>query len=386
MKKYTKLPIEQFLGKFAGGDHKIGISIYPEKQDESELMDYIEFASSIGFTKIFVSLLQITNENKAFLLDKVIRILKQSSNLGFEIIADVNPEVLEVLEIVMPDYSILEDMGITTLRFDTPTKECYEAYFTNETNIKIEINISSLIKQAADLAKKGVNFDNVTGSHNFYPLRFTGLDWTYFRDTTLNFRGFGMRTSAFVTANKVVDSVGPWDVNDGLCTLERHRDIPIYDQVLELLETNLIEDVLIGNAPATFEELQDVAKALKDYKVKNTSFEVEGWEENSEIENEILFDYQEHIRRGDVTSYFVRAFFTRKVFGKESIPARKGKEWQEPGDIVIINDNMPRYKGEVHIVLKRMPNDGTINFVGKVKDINKADKLSSFEVFSFVKD
>ncbi len=47
-----------------------------------------------------------------------------------------------------------------------------------------------------------------------------------------------------------------WDINDGLCTLEQHRNLPIEVQAKHLWATGLIDDVIIGNAYASEEELE----------------------------------------------------------------------------------------------------------------------------------
>ena len=47
-----------------------------------------------------------------------------------------------------------------------------------------------------------------------------------------------------------------WDINDGLCTLEEHRNLPIEVQAKHLWATGLIDDVIIGNAYASEEELE----------------------------------------------------------------------------------------------------------------------------------
>ena len=49
--------------------------------------------------------------------------------------------------------------------------------------------------------------------------------------------------SAFISSQ--VGEIGPWDVNDGLPTLEMHRQLPVTVQAKHLFATNLIDDVVI---------------------------------------------------------------------------------------------------------------------------------------------
>ncbi|MCV5296558.1 MupG family TIM beta-alpha barrel fold protein, partial [Escherichia coli] len=68
------------------------------------------------------------------------------------------------------------------------------------------------------------------------------------------FKKYGIRTAAFITSH--AGDIGPWDINDGLCTLEQHRNLPIEVQAKHLWATGLIDDVIIGNAYASEEELE----------------------------------------------------------------------------------------------------------------------------------
>ena len=43
-------------------------------------------------------------------------------------------------------------------------------------------------------------------------------------------------------------------------------------------------------------------------------------------------------------------------------------EYFHRGDIVIVNDNLKHYCGELQVVLKDMPNDGERNFVGRLPE------------------
>ena len=56
------------------------------------------------------------------------------------------------------------------------------------------------------------------------------------------------------------------------------------------------------------------------------------------------------------------------------------------GDIVIINNEYNRYKGELHIVLKDMPNDGRKNVVGRIpeNEVHLLDYIELWKVFQIV--
>jgi hypothetical protein len=54
--------------------------------------------------------------------------------------------------------------------------------------------------------------------------------------------------------------------------------------------------------------------------------------------------------------------------------------------VLIINGNVPRYKGEVHIVRERIRNDGTQNYVGRIveQEIFLLEYLEYMVNFGFV--
>ncbi len=61
--------------------------------------------------------------------------------------------------------------------------------------------------------------------------------------------------------------------------------------------------------------------------------------------------------------------------------------WQESMDSnVCLNDGYSRYKGELHIVLKNMPNDGRKNVIGRLPEYEKVllDYAAPWKPFAFV--
>ena len=69
--------------------------------------------------------------------------------------------------------------------------------------------------------------------------------------------------------------------------------------------------------------------------------------------------------RGDASEFLLRDTKPRVVYAKENIPAHNNdKASFARGDIVVVNDQYPRYKGELQIVLTPFENDGRRNLVG----------------------
>ena len=55
------------------------------------------------------------------------------------------------------------------------------------------------------------------------------------------------------------------------------------------------------------------------------------------------------------------------------------------GDVVILNDGYLKYKGELHIVTKDMPNDGRKNVIGHLPEYEHVllDYIEPWKVFAF---
>ena len=141
----------------------------------------------------------------------------------------------------------------------------------------------------------------------------------------------------------------------------------------------MIDDVVIGNAYATDEEL----KALGELNPYLLELEVELEKGITEIEKKILFQ-ENHLRRGDISEYMIRSTEVRKRYTGADIPVRN-YDMQKNGDIVIGNNEFGKYKGETQIVIKEMPLDERKNRVAKVvnEEIFLLDFIGSWINFKF---
>ena len=72
----------------------------------------------------------------------------------------------------------------------------------------------------------------------------------------------------------------------------------------------------------------------------------------------------------------------------KSIPHHDcGKKVFTRGDILVVNDNLAHYRGELEVVLTEIPNDGERNLIGKVKDedLGLLDFIKPGQHFKFIK-
>lgn len=337
---------------------KLGISIYPEHSTPEKDLAYMKLASKLGFSRIFTCLLSV-EENKEDLIENFTSFIKKAHNLDFEVAVDTNIDVFNKIGARADDISIFAEIGVDIIRLDWPLSDRENILITNNPyNITVEFNASS--DMALDLLiKKGANRNMMSTCHNFYPQEYTGLSKERFDYFTQKYYDMALDVHAFISSNN--DSTfGPWPVYKGLCTLEDHRYKDIDYQLRYLLADRRIKDVIIGNTYASESELRQ----LSEIDLSIPSLKIEEISDIMEVEKEILYDFV-HADRIDSSEYFIRSSISR-AFGKDKdIPQRKSeKEYFEKGDVLIINNNLAHYKGELEIVKKKIKNTGERNLVG----------------------
>lgn len=258
----------------------------------------------------------------------------------------------------------------------------------NKEGIKIQFSafmvdvVLPVIQALEDPAK-------VTMCHNFYPQRYTGVSRSDFRRINAIWEQMGMRIAAFITSNDP-DAHGPWPVKDGLPTLERHRYQPVDLQVRDLIAQG-VDTIYFGNAFAPEEELKQAQKAIQLMELKQNKEtsalemmarklmpnlgnkkiilhpdKIEGC---NKVEQEILYGFHQHCDFGDSNEYMLRSRVTRMLYGKQSIPARPcDKRVFTKGDVLIVNDHLRHYRGELQICRGEMENDGQRNLVAHLNE------------------
>lgn len=339
-------------------NRRLGISIYPEHSTVERDTAYIKRAAECGFERVFTCLLSAQKPIDV-IREEFTETISVARNLGMDVILDIAPAVFSGLGISYDDLSFFAELGASGIRLDLGFDGLRESQFTyNQYDLDIEINMSNNTNYVNNIFSHNPKQTKLLGCHNFYPQRFTGLDFDFFIACSQRFKDLGLRTAAFVSSSAA--TIGPWDVNDGLCTLEEHRELPITTQAKHLWATNLIDDVIIGNAYASDEELVALG-ALNRYVLE---FEVEVEAGTSAIERKIIFE-EPHIRRGDISSYMIRSTPSRTKYKDEQFPVRP-VDAHTCGDVMIGNDNFGKYKGELQLILKTMPIDDRKNLVARV--------------------
>lgn len=340
---------------------RLGISIYPEKIEENKLFEYIDTASSYGFTRIFSCLLSV-NESKEDIINKFNRINTYAKSKGFIVIMDVNPRVFRELDITYDDLSFFKKINADGFRLDQGFSGNEEAMMTyNKEGLIVEINMSMDTHTIDTIMDYMPNKYKLYGCHNFYPHRYTGMTLDYFKKCNENFNKYGIHTAAFVSSqnNK---AVGPWDITDKLSSLEIHRDMPIELQAMHMIAMGDVDDIIISNMMATNEELYKLSKL----NLEVMEIEVEIFDYTPELERKIIKDLL-HTHRGDSPENMIRSTKSREIYKDKKFNIFNAKEEINIGDILIESSEYGQYAGELQIAKRKMLNSGKTNVVGRIK-------------------
>lgn len=340
--------------------HHLGISLYPERSTPEHDEAYMAAAAKLGFDRIFTCLLSVRRSREQT-LEEFGRFVATAHGYGFSVAVDTNPEVFARLGATPADLSPFAEMGVDTIRLDGRFDDKGDIQITrNPQGIKIQYNASS--NMALDLMiERGADPRNMCVCHNFFPERFTGLGEGRFSWFSRKYRSLGLPVAAFVSS-RAEDTFGPWEVYEGLPTCEDDRTRPIGLQLRHLLATGLVDDVLIGNCFASDVELAQMASV----DTTRVTFGIVLDEDASGEERRSLWGF-DHITRTDASDYLLRSSIPREAYRQTDIPARPvpGGLLQR-GDVMIVNDNLAHYRGEVQIALRDIPDDGTRNLVGRI--------------------
>ncbi len=341
---------------------KLGISVYPTRDKKETIIEFIELASNYNVTRIFTNLLEVKKDADAVISDfKEINTFAKTK--GMEVIIDVAPNIFKEFNISYDDLQFFVDLNVDGIRLDEGFDGIKEAMMTrNPYGLKIEINASVDTGYIDQILSFDADKSKLITCHNFYPQRYTALGFDYFEKCSKKYKNLGLRVAAFAFSNNP-KAFGVWAEYDGLPTLEMHRDLPMDLQIRHLSMLDYLDDIIISNCYPTKEEFE----TLKAIDLSKLNVRVELNPNNSELENKIIREYP-HIVRGDMSEYMVRSTMPRIDYKDHSIAPHDTKEVLEVGDVIVVNDNFGRYKGELHIVLQEMKNDGKKNFVGKIKE------------------
>lgn len=383
----------------------LGVSLYPEQETLEQIDAYLHMASKYGFTKVFTSMFSVPGSK-----EEVIKYFKDfcavAHKYGMVVSGDCNGEFVEKIGASEKDLTVFKEIGLDIIRMDFAFMDERDAMLiNNKDGIKIEMS-TSFIEVIENAINNGADVSNISTCHNFYPEKYTAPSLEAISKVNEYWKEKNIPVAIFISSQQK-GTHGPWPVSDGLPTIEEHRNLPLEVQLKHCLALKNVDEVIIGNAFASEEELQAVAEVMEKAYVevpkreelgflaeyvphgekKRMPFKIHLEEGLNETEKEILFDFPSHADLGDCLNYMLRSRWTRMLYKGKAIPERKtDKKKYTRGDVVIVNDNLAHYRGELQIVLKDMEVDGQRNLLGRIceEELFLLDHIGAGDVFTFI--
>ena len=333
-----------------------GISLYPGLDNTlTENLQLLEQAARCGIRRVFTSL-HIPETDVAVLKKELAAILAAARKYGMEIISDVSPRTLAMLDMPNFDLSAFHKLGITTLRLDYGYEAAQIAELSHNTlGIRLQLNASTITEKIlSELQAAGVDFSHMDALHNFYPRRGTGLSEAALCKKNNLLKRYGIKVGAFVPSQG--KQRGP--LFEGLPTLEAHR-LWHTDRAARHLAALGVDSVFLSDSLPLPEELATVGKLRGDEVVVEAQLLT-----GDKIQQELL--NHTFTAREDEARDAIRAQESRGLLQGPVEPERN-KE-RRRGAITIDNKDYLRYMGELEIIKKSQPADKRVNVVGRVSE------------------
>jgi len=198
----------------------LGFSIYPHLSTIKKDKEYIDLAVKYNFKRLFTCLLSVGADNQeAF--NNFKEIIKYARSKNLEVFFDIDTSIFREYNISSADLFWFKELQATGIRLDSGFEGLEVANQSfNKYDLLVELNISNDTYYLENILSYMPNKHNLIACHNFYPQRYTGLSYDNFISCSKRYKKFGLRTATFVTSQTA--KIGPWDINDRLCTLEHH--------------------------------------------------------------------------------------------------------------------------------------------------------------------
>ena len=335
-----------------------GFALYPGLDNTlTENLTLLEHAAACGLQRVFTSL-QIPETDTTALKSELGTLLAAARDHHLEVISDVSPATLRLLDIRDFSLSAFRMLGITTLRLDYGfgLQEIVDLSH-NRQGMRIQLNASTVTGDILSaLVGMKANFHQIDALHNFYPRPGTGVSEELLVHKNLMLHKLGVRVGAFVPtqAGRRRSPLG-----DGLPTLEQHRSVPV-DLAARHLVALGCDTVFLSDALPGENELHALGELRDDCIVLSAKCLTQ-----DPLQQALLS--QVYTSREDEARDAIRAQESRphlKKMGRSITPENTAS--RPRGAITLDNNGYGRYMGELQILRTDLPADPRTNVVAQI--------------------
>ncbi|WP_028392867.1 DUF871 domain-containing protein [Bacillus cihuensis] len=352
----------------------LGCSVYLGNRSDEEQETYLKEMSQAGFQFIFTSL-HILEDDRTHFKDLLKTLGRQARTYNMDLVADISPVSFQLLGFTPDTIEEIKTWGVNRLRLDYGLEPITVAKLSH--TMKIALNASTItLDFVQDLLKANINLNQVEAWHNYYPRIETGLDKNDFIKQNIMLKKLGFKVMAFVPGDKLLR--GP--LNEGLPTLEQHRNEPPFQSFLELIHECNVDKVAIGDISLQKDTL------LQFEKMVDGSIPLRSTIHTQHPPTKSIIALKHH-NRMDAARDVIRSKTSRTyTANKNYIIHPENTTERAIGSITIDNERYGRYHGELQIVKKNLPINEKVNVVGRVieQDINLLKYIKSGQGFTII--
>lgn len=333
-----------------------GISIYLGLDNTlAENLNLIHLAHKYNLNRIFTSF-HIPETDISHFQQDLQTILKLTQKYNMEVICDVSPNTLALLNLDTLNIQELATLGITTLRLDFGYSAEQIAKLSHQ-NIKLQFNASTITQEFLDeLNHYQTDFQHIDALHNFYPREGTGLNVKKLQQQNELLHKYNISVGAFIPSyNKA-----RLPIKKGLPTLEIHR-YQTTSLAMRHLKLLGIDSIFIGDSLPTEDEIQELANLTDEYILLKAKKLTQN-KDILKVLQQSTFTARLDEADGAIRTQESRALFKQIYICPEYIAPR------EIGSITLDNALYARYAGEMQIITQAQKKDNKINTIAKLLD------------------
>ncbi len=353
------------------------ISIYQEdlkQYSDEEIFQELTESRNMGAVEVFTSL-HMPETDWESQLQAFMRLAGLTEKVGMALCADIGGIAVQKILEQERAWRFIRQLSAFSLRLDYGFDSQQIQKLVEKLQIAgVVLNASILSQREAERLVKTIREINgqirISGCHNFYPRKETGLTYEFCRNQTKIFRDLGL--SVTVCVSSLHKPRGP--LFHGLPTIERQRTMDMEKKLTELLTGEYGDCFMIGDSFPSVEEKELIRRILLE---QRHILRVIPERNITAQEREIIFD-RPHKLRYDSGEFSWRSQSSREM-SEIAASVNPGNTVERNAYAVTIdNQRYLRYSGELQIMKMDAPADEKVNVVGRIPE-GEQWKLSYLE-------